>query len=233
MEHYFYGPKLHAYLRELKKEAFAPYRAFSVGETPGAGMEMCKLLTADYRGELDMVFNFDHLETPGHDRFDDYRYDLGYLGQYFTDWMENYGQHSWMSLFLENHDNPRMISKVDPDPKYRNVLAKLLAVPLLTLRGTPFIYQGQELGMINRDFRSIGELRDVESLNLYGEYQKTMTADDAFKKVLAAPATTRAYRCSGRTARTEAFRSRLRGSTGAKTLKSATLRRRSGTRTPS
>jgi len=102
-----------------------------------------------------------------------------------TDWMENYGAHTWMALFYENHDNPRMISKVDPDPQYRNVLAKLLATMLLTLRGTPFIYQGQEIGMVNRDFSSIDALRDVESLNLYAELLKTMSTTDAFKKILA------------------------------------------------
>ena len=118
MEHYFYGPKLHEYLRELKREAFDPFGAFSVGETPGAGMEMGKLLTADYRKELDMIFSFDHLETPGHVRFDDYRYDLNYYKQYMTDWMENYGGHCWMSLFYDNHDNPRMLSKIDPDPAH-------------------------------------------------------------------------------------------------------------------
>ncbi|MEG0109836.1 MAG: alpha-amylase family glycosyl hydrolase, partial [Oscillospiraceae bacterium] len=74
VENYFYGPRLHEYLKELKEKAFAPYNAFSVGETPGTGMEMSKLLTADYRKELDMVFSFDHLETPGHVRFDDYLY---------------------------------------------------------------------------------------------------------------------------------------------------------------
>jgi oligo-1,6-glucosidase len=185
MEHYFYGPRLHEYLRELKEKAFAPFGAFSVGETPGIGMEMSKLLTDDYRGELDMVFNFDQLETPGHDRFDDYRYDLNYYKKYITDWMENYGGHSWMSLFFDNHDNPRMLSKVDPDPQYRIVLAKLLATIQLTLRGTPFIYQGQELGMANAAFASMNALRDVESLNLYNELLKKMSASDAFKKVLA------------------------------------------------
>ena len=185
LEHYFYGPKLHDYLRELKKEAFAPFDAFSVGETPGIGMEMAKLLTADSRGELDMVFSFDQLETPGHDRFDDYRYDLNYLKAYMTDWMEGYGARCWMSLFYENHDNPRMVSKVDPDPAYRSVLAKLLATLQLTLRGTPFIYQGQELGMVNRAFPSIGDLRDIESLNMYDELVKTMSAENALKKVLA------------------------------------------------
>lgn len=185
VEHYFYGPHLHEYLRELHREAFAPFHAFSVGETPGLGMEMSKLLTADSREELNMVFNFDQLETPGHVRFDDYRYDLNYYKAYMIDWMKHYGSHSQMSLFYENHDNPRMISKVDPDPQYRDVLAKLLAVMQLTLRGTPFLFQGQELGMVNQDFSSIRDLRDVESLNLYGELCKTMSEAEAFRKVLA------------------------------------------------
>lgn len=184
VEHYFYGPHLHEYLRELKEKAFAPYKAFTVGETPGIGMEMSKLLTSDYRGELDMVFSFDHLETPGHVRFDDYKYNLNYYKEYITDWMENYGSHSWMSLFFENHDNPRMVSKVDTDLSLRDVLAKLLAVMQLTLKGTPFIYQGQEIGMVNKHFTSIDELRDIESLNLYSELCKKMSDAEAFKKVL-------------------------------------------------
>lgn len=185
MEHYFYGPRLHEFLHELKLGAFAPYSAFSVGETPGIGMEMSKLLTADYREELDMVFSFDQLETPGNNRFDDYRYDLNYFKKYMTDWMENYGTHCRMALFYENHDNPRMVSKVNPDPQYSIVLAKLLATMQMTLKGTPFIFQGQELGMVNRDFSSIGDLRDVESLNLYQELIKTMSQADAFKKILS------------------------------------------------
>lgn len=185
MEHYFYGPNLHRYLRELKEKVFMPYNAFTVGETPGIGMEMSKLLTAEDRNELDMVFSFDHLETPGHYKFDDYRYDLNYLKKYMIDLMENYGNCCHPSLFFENHDNSRMISKINPDPQYRNVLGKLLAVILLTLRGTPFIYQGQELGMINQDFKTIEDLRDVESLNLYRELTKSMDKDKAFKKVLA------------------------------------------------
>ena len=185
VEHYFYGPRLHEYLRELKEKAFIPHNAFSVGETPGTGMEMSKLLTGDYRNELDLVFSFDHLETPGHTRFDDYQYDLNYLKEYMIDWMENYGNHCQPSLFFENHDNPRMISKINPDSRYRVVISKLLAVIQLTLRGTPFIYQGQELGMVNQRFKSIDQLRDVESLNLYDKLCKTMNREDAFYKVLA------------------------------------------------
>ncbi|WP_051685109.1 alpha-glucosidase [Clostridium sp. KNHs205] len=184
-EHYFYGPHLHEYLHELKEKVFGPYNAFSIGETPGTGMEMSKLLTADYRNELDMVFSFDHLETPGHTRFDDYQYDLGYLKSYMIYWMQNYGNHCQPSLFFENHDNPRMISKINPDPQYRKVLGKLLAVIQLTLRGTPFIYQGQELGMVNQDFQTIEELRDVESLNLYDKLSKTLGKEEAFAKILA------------------------------------------------
>ena len=134
VEHYFYGPKLHEYLRQLKKEAFEPYDAFTVGETPGVGMEMGKLLTAAQRKELDMIFSFDHIETPGHGKFDDYRYDLNYFKEYMIDWMENYSQYGTMSLFFENHDNPRMISKVNPNPAYRTVLGKLLAMMQLTLK---------------------------------------------------------------------------------------------------
>ena len=84
IEHYFYGPSLHKYLREMKKEAFLPYDAFTVGETPGIGMEMAKLLTAEYRRELDMIFSFDHLEMPGKFKFDEYNYDLNYLKQYLS-----------------------------------------------------------------------------------------------------------------------------------------------------
>jgi oligo-1,6-glucosidase len=100
-------------------------------------------------------------------------------------WMENYTMHCQPSLFYENHDNPRMISKINSDGQYRNVLGKLLAVIQLTLRGTPFIYQGQELGMMNQNFRSIAELRDVESLNLYDELCNTMNKEEAFSKILA------------------------------------------------
>ena len=89
IEHYYYGPRLHQYLREIRERAFAPHGAFSVGETPGLGMKMCQLVTGEERGELDMVFSFDHLETPGHVRFQDYAYDLNYFRDYMIDWMEH------------------------------------------------------------------------------------------------------------------------------------------------
>jgi oligo-1,6-glucosidase len=184
IEHYFHGPNLHKYLAEMRKEAFDPFHAFSIGETPGIGREVAKLMTAKDRGELDMIFCFDILETPGHARFQEYIYDPVYLKTYFTDWMTNYANECQMAIFYNNHDNPRMLSKLDPIGTYRVPLSKLLAVIQLTLRGTPFIYQGDELGAINQPFKSIDELRDVESLNLYKDLIKTHTPNQALAKVL-------------------------------------------------
>lgn len=185
VENYFYGPNLHKYLHELHEDAFAPHQAFSVGETPGLGMKMCQLVTGSDRGELDMVFSFDHLETPGHVRFDDYQYDLNYLKKYLTDWQLHYGNQCWMSLFFNNHDNPKMISKINPKIEYASALAKLLAVIQFTLKGTPFVYQGDEMGLTNHPFTSIDQITDVESKGVYQEYLKTMNEEDAFKKVLS------------------------------------------------
>lgn len=186
IEHYFFGPDLYRYLNQLNRDAFVPYHAFSVGETPGIGMEMAKLLSGDYRQALDMVFNFDHLETPGHVRFDKYKYDLNYYKAYIVDYMKHYGNHYWMALFFENHDNPRMISKVNKNPVFREALGKLIATLLLTLKGTPFIFQGQEIGMVNQQFRSLEDFRDVESIQKYHELvQDGMATYEAFSHIVA------------------------------------------------
>ena len=179
VEHYFHGPHLHDHLAELRREAFtrtdvepgheapgADARPIMIGETPGAGVEVARLLTSSQRDELDLIFSFDHLETPGHVRWDEYAYDLNFLKHYYIDYQSRLGSDDWMSLFFENHDNPRMISKVNPDPRFRDQLGKALATILLTMRGTPFIFQGQEIGAINQDFPDESALRDVESLNL-------------------------------------------------------------------
>ncbi len=147
IEHYYYGPHLHEYLHELNQKAFSKHGAFSVGETPGLGMCMCRRITGEEREELDMVFSFDHLETPGHVRWDDYRYDLNYFRDYMIEWMQGYGNNCWMSIFYNNHDNPRMVSKIDPTGIYRKDIEELLCVIQMTLKGTPFIYQGASCKM--------------------------------------------------------------------------------------
>ena len=186
IEHYFYGPRLHEFLRELKAEGFKPYEAFAVGETPGIGIEMGRYLTHESRKELDMIFNFDHLETPGHVRFDEYRYDLNFLKKMLYRYCDRLGNGDWQSLFLENHDNPRVLSKVLKDQKYRRVLAKMLLGLLLTAKGTPFIYQGQELAAVNLPFSSINDIQDVESRNKYKELIAAgKSKEEAFRVILA------------------------------------------------
>jgi oligo-1,6-glucosidase len=185
IEHYYYGPKLHQYLRELQEKAFAPHGAFSVGETPGLGMKMCQLVTGEERRELDMVFSFDHLETPGHVRMEDYAYDLNYFRDYMIDWMEHYGSNCWMSLFYNNHDNPRMISKITRDASRHTALSRLLAVMQFTLKGTPFIYQGDEMGLANYGFTSMEQITDVEARGYYAEHVKKEPAEKVFATILA------------------------------------------------
>ena len=185
IEKYYYGPNLHKYLKEVQERAFGPHQAFSVGETPGVGMKMCQLLTGEERKELDMVFSFDHLEIPGHVRMDDYEYDLNYYRDYMIEWMENYGNNCWMSIFYNNHDNPRMISKITKDKSYHTALSKLLAVLQFTLKGTPFVFQGDEMGLANYDFTSIDQMTDVEAKGYYEEKCRTEDKDKVFAALLA------------------------------------------------
>ena len=186
IEHYFYGSRLHEYLHEVRMKAFEPHHAFSVGETPGVGLNMARMLTGEERKELDMVFNFDQLETPGHVRFDDYKYDLNYYRDYMIQWMEKYGNNCWMSLFFNNHDNPRMISKVSSEERYILPLARLLATLQLTLKGTPFIFQGDEMGLVNYPFASMDEITDVEAKGKYTELlEEGMTPERAFQIIVA------------------------------------------------
>lgn len=200
IEHYFFGPRLHEYLRELRRTGFtrtaddpppaSTVRAsladgspgdrlppdpvgVMVGETPGVGVEMGRLLSGADRGELDLVFNFDVLDAPGRTRWDNYRYDLGYLKRFLTGYLARTTEQDRIALFMDNHDNPRMLSKVlgprEGDPELRTAVAKVLATIQLLLPGTPFLYQGQEIAAINQRFTSVRQLRDVESQNRYAE----------------------------------------------------------------
>lgn len=185
IEHYYYGPRLHEFLKQVRREAFEPHDAFSVGETPGLGMKMSQLVTGEERKELDMVFSFDHLETPGHIRMEDYEYDLNYYRDYMIDWMEHYGNNCWMSLFYNNHDNPRMISKITKEKAYHTAVAKLLAVMQFTLKGTPFLFQGDEMGLSNYEFTSMEQITDVEAKGYYEEQTRKRPKEEVFAEILA------------------------------------------------
>ncbi|NLG04732.1 MAG: alpha-glucosidase, partial [Clostridia bacterium] len=185
IEHYFYGPRLHDYLREIREKALDPYQAFSIGEMPGIGTQMQKLLTGEDRGELDMMFSFDHLETPGHKRYHTYQYDLEFYKEYLADTISQLGNQCHMALYYNNHDNPRFLSKVGAPAQYRSELAKMLAVIQFTSRGTPFIFQGDEFGAANHHFDSIDQIKDIESHNFYRYWTKQvgMTKEKAFSMV--------------------------------------------------
>ena len=185
-EHYFYGPRLHEFLHEMNENTFSKYGAFTVGECQGTGIEMSKLMTGDYRKELDVVFSFDHMDNPGKGRFTEYKYDLRPMAKELVKWQLGYGNHCWPTVFFENHDWPRMTSKVCPDGFYRNEVSKLLALMQMTFKGTPFVYQGQEIGMTNCDFEDINCFRDVESVNTYNlNLEKGKSKEEAYKIVLA------------------------------------------------
>ncbi len=187
VEKYYYGPRLNEFLHEIYENTFKKYDAFSVGETPGLGMEQARLLTATEREELNMIFSFDHLETPGHTRFDDYEYDLNYYRDYMIDWILNYGNQCYMSIFYNNHDNPKMVSKITKNKRYEEAVMKLLAVMQFTQKGTPFVYQGDEMGLTNYDFTSMDEITDVESKNYYAEHlAKGEDEDKVWKTILSA-----------------------------------------------
>lgn len=182
-EYYFYGPKLHEYLREMRQKTFGNYDVYTVGECGGAGIEMDKMLTADYREELDTVFNFDFLINQGHTNYDTYDYDLYKVMLEFEKFQTKYTNHCWPAVFFENHDNPRIVSKVDKTGAYREDISKVCALIEMTLRGTPYIYQGQEISMGNVDFDSIEELNDVEAVNTYKELTaKGKDKEKAFKR---------------------------------------------------
>lgn len=167
------GPKLHEYLKKMHKETFGKYDVLTVGETWGATPEIAKLYSNPDREELSMVFQFEHIsldELPGKSKWDLQALDFIQLKAILSKWQTALGDEGWNSLFWNNHDLPRIISRWGNDsPKYRVKSGKMLATILHLMKGTPYIYQGEEIGMVNTPVSSIEELDDIESLNMYRE----------------------------------------------------------------
>ncbi|TFJ72794.1 glycoside hydrolase family 13 protein [Carnobacterium maltaromaticum] len=167
------GPKLHEYLKKMHKETFGKYDVLTVGETWGATPEIAKLYSNPDREELSMVFQFEHIsldELPGKSKWDLQPLDFIQLKEILSKWQTALGDEGWNSLFWNNHDLPRIISRWGNDsPKYRVKSGKMLATILHLMKGTPYIYQGEEIGMVNTPVSSIEELDDIESLNMYRE----------------------------------------------------------------
>jgi len=168
---YFYtqGPHLHEYLQEMNKEVLSKYDVMTVGEAFGVTLQQTPQLVDERRHELDMIFNFDavRLAHPGRQWIG---YKLPDLKAIYTKQDHALDAHSWNTIFLSNHDNPRVVSAFgDDSEKYRAPSAKLLATMLLTLKGTPFIYQGDELGMTNYPFKTVDDYDDIEIKNAWKE----------------------------------------------------------------
>jgi len=169
---YANGPKLHAYLQEMHVEVLAHYDAVTAGEAPGVSPELAPLFVARDRKEFDMLFHFDHV-TIDRDPKNSWRkrdYSLLEFKEVFERWDNAIGKNGWGTVYLGNHDTARMVSHFGEDGKFRELSAKMLATLLLSQRGTPVIYQGDELGMCNVMFEGIEQYRDIESINAYDEY---------------------------------------------------------------
>jgi len=186
IEHYVHGPFLDEYLREFNKNTIEKYNAYTVGECPGNGIQMSRLITGDDRHELSQVFSFDHIDNPGKIRYFDFNFDVRKMIPELVRWQTEYSNHCWPTIFFDNHDNPRMISKVCKDNNYYNECAKMLATIQFTLKGTPYMYQGCEIGMDNYPFSSLDEYRDVEAFGWFNEYKaKGYKEEDLMKSLLS------------------------------------------------
>ena len=168
---YASGPRLHEFFREMNREVFGKRNVFSVGETSGIDLEDVPLFIGEDRKELDTVFHFGTVSVDRQENWWKWRpYQLPELKKLFTRYDEIYENHSWNTLFMSNHDVPRIVSRYgDDSPEHRSNCAKLFATMLLTLKGTPFIYQGDEIGMTNYPFTDISQFKDIAAINAWQE----------------------------------------------------------------
>ena len=165
------GPRIHEFLQEMHREVFgdSAHRYLTVGEMPGVTVDEARLFTDPSRHELDMVFQFEHvgLDHGPSGKWDPRPVSVDELKQSFGRWQYGLAEVGWNSLYWNNHDQPRAVSRFGDDGEHWLQSAKLLAAVLHLQRGTPFIYQGEELGMTNAEFASIADIRDIESLNYF------------------------------------------------------------------
>ena len=180
------GPKLHEFLRELSRETFQKGCLITVGEAWGADIERAKLYSNPDGSELSMVFQFKHiLLDQGNEKWDLKPLSLIELKKTLSDWQIGLHNKGWNSLFLNNHDLPRTVSRWGNDKKYRVQSAKMLATMLHGMQGTPYIYQGEELGMTNIKL-DINDYKDLETLNMYNERkEKGYTHEDIMNSIYA------------------------------------------------
>lgn len=182
------GPKLHTFLRELSRETFQHGDLITVGEAWGADTERAKLYSAPDGSEFSMVFQFEHIgldQQEGKEKWDLAPLSLERLKKVLSRWQQELYGCGWNSLFWCNHDLPRIVSRWGNDGEYRAESAKMLATLLHGMQGTPYVYQGEELGMTNVRF-PIEEYRDIETLNIYRErMEKDYQEKDIMRSIYA------------------------------------------------
>ena len=184
------GPRLHEFIQEMNREVMSRYDCMTVGEAPGSTPEVAQLFTAPERKELDMIFTFEHMNIdriPGsvNRKWALKPFDLRELKRVMTQWQTKLYKKGWNALYFENHDQPRVISRWGNDQEYREACAKAYATVLHGMQGTPYIYQGEEIGMTNVHF-DLADYEDIEVRNAYQELvvkEKSISEED-FKKAV-------------------------------------------------
>jgi oligo-1,6-glucosidase len=164
------GPRIHEYIREMNEQVFSHYDVMTVGETPGTTMEDAVRYASLDGSALNMVFHFEHMDLDSSgSKWNVAPWRLSDLKQVMTKWQLGLEGRAWNSLYINNHDQPRSVSRFGDDGTYRVQSATMLATFIHMQKGTPYIYQGEEIGMTNVRFEDIEQYRDLELLNMYRE----------------------------------------------------------------
>lgn len=182
------GPKVHDYLKEMNEKVLSKFDIMTVGETAGVTLDEAKKYANSEGSELNMVFQFEHmgLDGEGDFKWSTKHIPLVPLKENLTKWQLGLDEVAWNSLYFCNHDQPRIVSRLGDDSDgFREVSAKCIATCLHMMQGTPYVYQGEELGMTNTVFNSVDDFRDLESINAYKELIESglYTDEDMFPKI--------------------------------------------------
>ena len=181
------GPRVHEFLHEMSRDVFTPRGLMTVGEMSSTSLEHCQRYAALTGSELSMTFNFHHLKVdyPDGEKWTLAKPDFVALKTLFRYWQQGMHNIAWNALFWCNHDQPRIVSRFGDEDQYREPAAKMLAMVLHGMQGTPYIYQGEEIGMTNPHFTRITDYRDVESLNMFAELRSNGRDADELLAILA------------------------------------------------
>ena len=184
--YYQNGPLIHDYLRELYDDVLSHYDVMTVGETPNVSPETAKLYVGSDRHELNMIFQFEHMavDSGPRDKWDLIPWNFVKFKHIMSKWQTTLHGCGWNSLYLSNHDQPRPVGRFADGGVYRVESAKLLGTMTHTMEGTPYIYQGEELGMVNVRFPDISNYRDVQTVNLYADLSaKGVPHEEIMRKI--------------------------------------------------